>query len=69
MHFDHGKNKIQIFNFCLFHRLYIGSEVMVGSDDPLQNFLKGIFAQEGSSGTRFDHGQFEIKTFPIYAPP
>ena len=27
-----------------------------------------IFVQEGSSGTRFDHGQFEIKTFRIYAP-
>ena len=42
---------------------------MVGSEDPLQTFLKGIFVQEGSSGTRFDHGLFEIKTFPIYAPP
>ena len=42
---------------------------MVGSEDPLQIFLKGIFVQEGSSRTRFDHGQFEIKTFPIYAPP
>ena len=31
--------------------------------------LKGIFVQEGSSGTRFDHVQLEIKTFPIYAPP
>ena len=42
----------------------------MGSEDPLQKiFLKGIFVQEGSSGTRFDHGQFEIKTFPIYAPP
>ena len=42
---------------------------MVGSKDPPQFFLKGIFVQEGSSGTRFDHGQFEMKTFPIYAPP
>ena len=33
------------------------------------DFFKGIFVQEESSGTRFDHGQFEIKTFPIYAPP
>ena len=32
-------------------------------------FLKGTFVQEGSSGTHFDHGQFEIKTFPIYALP
>ena len=29
---------------------------MVGSEDPLQNSFK-------------DYGQFEIKTFPIYAPP
>ena len=70
MHFDHGKNKIQIFHFCLFHRLYGGgSEVTVGSEDQLQNFLKGVFVQEGSSGTRLDHGQFEIKIFPIYVPP
>ena len=41
---------------------------MVGSEDQLQKFLKGIIVQEGTSGTRFDHGQFEIKTFPIYAP-
>ena len=41
----------------------------MGSEDSLQFFLKGIFIQEGSSGTHFDHGQFEIKTFPIYAPP
>ena len=48
-HFGHCKNKIQFFNFCLFHRLYRGSEVMVGSEDALQFFLKGIFVQEGSS--------------------
>ena len=39
IHFDHCKNKIQILIFCLFHR---GSEVTVGSADPLQFFLKGI---------------------------
>ena len=38
---------------------------MVGPEDPLQICLKGIFVQEGSSGTRFDHSQIEIKTFPI----
>ena len=27
-----------------------------------KTFLKGIFVQEGSSGARFDHGKFEIKT-------
>ena len=49
---------------------YIGGpEVTVWSEDPLQKILKGTFVQEGSSGTRFDHGQFEIITFPIYAPP
>ena len=42
---------------------------MVGSKNPLQNFLKGIFVQKGSSGTGFDHGQFEIQTFPIYPRP
>ena len=42
---------------------------MVGSEDQLQIFLRGIFVQEGSSGTHFDHGQFEIKTFPIYTSP
>ena len=40
-----------------------------GSEDQLQNFLKGVFVQEGSSGRCFDHGQFEIKTFPTYALP
>ena len=65
MHFDHDKNKIQIFNFGLSHRLCRGSEVTMGSEDQLRIFLKGIFVQEGLSGTRFDPGQFEIKTFPI----
>ena len=46
-----------------------GSEVTVGSENPHEKILKGIFVQKGSSGTRFDHGQFEIKTFPIYTPP
>ena len=32
-------------------------------------FFKGRFVQKGSSGTYFDHGQFEIKTFPIYVRP
>ena len=69
MHFDRGKKKIRFSIFSLSHRLCRGSEVMVGSEDQLQIFLKGIFVQEGSSGTRFDDSQFEIKTFPFYAPP
>ena len=64
-----AKTNFRFSVFCLFHRLYRGSEVTVGSEDPLQIVLKGIFVQEGSSGTRFNHDQFEIKTFPIYAPP
>ena len=46
-------------------------EVMMGSEDKLTIVLKGKmkYVQKGSSGTYFDHGQFEIKTFPIYAPP
>ena len=41
----------------------------MGYEDTLKIFLKGMFAQKGLSGTCFDRGQFEIKTFPIYAPP
>ena len=37
---------------------------MVGSEDPLQKFLNGLFVQEGSSGTRFDHGKFETYLHP-----
>ena len=70
MHFDHGKSKIQIFNFWPFHGLCIGGlRRRWGLKTHFKFFLKGIFVQEGSSGTRFDHGQFEIKTFPIYALP
>ena len=58
--------KFRFSIFVLSHRprLYFcrGSEVTVGSKEPLQFFLKGIFVEEGSSGTRFDHGQF-------YSPP
>ena len=46
-------------------------EVMMGSGDTPKIVLKGKmkYVQKGSSGTYFDHGQFEIKTFPIYTPP
>ena len=40
----------------------------MGSESPFQ-FLKGVFIKKGSNGIHFDHGQFRIKTFPIYAPP
>ena len=40
IHFDHYKIKILIVNFCLFHRLYRGSEVTVGSEDTFQFFFK-----------------------------
>ena len=44
---------------------------MMGSEDTLKIVLMGKskYVQMGSSGTYFDHGGFEIKTFPIYAPP
>ena len=62
IHFDHCKNKMEILNFCLFHKLYRGSGVTIVSEDPLHFFFsKGIFVQVRSSGTRFDHGQFELK--------
>ena len=38
IHFDPCKNKIQIFNFGIFHRIYRGSKVTVGSEDPLKYF-------------------------------
>ena len=40
---------------------------MVGSEDPLQFYLKGMFVQDGSSGTHFDYGQIKIKP-PLFMP-
>ena len=58
------------FQFLAFPIGYIGGrKCQWGLKTHFKTILKGIFVQEGSSGTRFDHGQFEIKTFPIYAPP
>ena len=57
-----AKTKFRFLIFGLSHRLYGGSEVMVGSEDQHQFFfLKGIFVQEGSNGTCFDHGQLKLK--------
>ena len=53
MHFDHCKNKIQIFNFGLSYRLCRGSEVTVGSEDPLQNFFKGHVCSRGVKWNTF----------------
>ena len=40
--------------FGLSHRPYMGFEVPVGSEDPLQNFLKGlIFSREVKWNTTF----------------
>ena len=42
----------------------------MGSEDALHFFFQmAYFLQYGSSETCLYHGQFEIKTFPIYAPP
>ena len=63
---------ISDFQFLTFPIGYVyrGSEVAVGSEDQLQFsfflFLRAYFVQEGSSGTHFIHGQFEMKTFSIY---
>ena len=38
--------------FCLFHRLYRGSEVTVGSEDPLQIF-KGHICSRGVKWNTF----------------
>ena len=65
------KTKFKFSIFGLSHRPNKGSEVMVGSEDLLYFFLflNGIFVQTGLSGTNFDHGQFEIRTFLTYTPP
>ena len=60
------ESRISIFGLPKGH--IAGSEVVVGSEDPL-HFFKRIFVQEGPNGTHFDNGQFEIKTCPIYARP
>ena len=62
-------------DFHFFFALPIGlgyiycrwSEVTVGSKDPLRKFLMGKFVQEGSSGTRFDPGQFGLGAEPLEA--
>ena len=41
---------------------------MVGSEEPLQFFFKGHIVKEGSSGTYFDHGQFEITKLALFIP-
>ena len=61
------KFKFSIFAFSIG---YIGGlRWWWGLKTHFKIFLKGIFVQEGSSGIRFDHGKFEIKTFPIYTLP
>ena len=63
------KKKIRFSIVGLSHRLCRGVSGDGGVSRPTSIVLKGISVQEGSNGTRFDHGQFEIKTFLIYAPP
>ena len=53
MHLDHGKHKIQIFNFGPSHRLCRGSEVRVGFEDQLQNFFKGHICSGGVKWNTF----------------
>ena len=58
------------FHILAFPIGYVGGlRCQWGLKTNFKFFLKGIFVQERSSGTRFDHGQFEIKIFPIYAQP
>ena len=59
MHFDHGKNEIEIFNFLAFPIGYIGG----------LRWRWGLKTNIKKKKKRFDYGEFEIKTFPIYAPP
>ena len=70
MHLENGKNKNQIFQCLAFPIGYIrGLRWQWGLKTDFKICVKGIFVHEESSGMRFDHGQFEIKTFRIYALP
>ena len=60
------KFKFSIFAFSIGYKGILGNG---GVWRPTSIFFKGHTVQEGSSGTGFDHGLFEIKTFPIYALP
>ena len=54
IHFDHGKNKSQIFVFWPFpYRPCRKSEVTVGSEDPLRKFLKGYICSRGVKWNTF----------------
>ena len=58
------------FQFLAFPVDYVGGlRWRWGLKTNFKICLKEIFVQDWSSGTRFDHGQFEIKSFPIYAHP
>ena len=52
IHFDHGQNKIQIFNFWTFP-IYMGSEVMMGFEDTLKIFFKGQICSKGVKWNMF----------------
>ena len=69
MHFDMAKIEFRFSIFGLYHKLLRGSGVTMGSEDTLKIVLKGKIVQKGSSWTCFNHGQFEIKTFPYLRPP
>ena len=62
------KNKFRFSTFGFSHRPYRESAVTVALKTHFKYFRKGIFVQEGSSGTHFNHDQFEIKTFAIEVP-
>ena len=60
-----GKSKIQIFNFGLSHRPCRGSEVTVGSEDPLQIFERVYLFKRGQVEHILTMANLQLKPSPF----
>ena len=65
----HGKSKIQIFNFGLSHRPCRGSEVTVGSEDPLQIFERVYLFKRGQVEHILTMANLQLKPSPFTPRP
>ena len=65
--------KFKLWIFCIFHRIYRGSEGYKSSwwglKTPFKKNFTVIYFHFRSSGTHLGHGRKKIKTLPRYAPP
>ena len=69
MHFNHGKNKFRFSIFGFSHRLYRGSEVTVGSEDPLTIFLKAYLLKKGQVEQVLTTTNLKLKPSPFMPRP